>query len=218
MTQEQIRLQNIQLNRNSWYSEYAGKQCVGCVIYWVYVFNGLTMAEDVTFDNKTVYHYGTACLTYEWIKDPQDETKFMPKFQRIETGSDLIDHRTNEIILNQNIFLSFLVMKTYSFKIRHQGGPLVNDNNIACVVAEGDNFVAFEIDMQTKRAIVLGSGCDEDEQPSLHLGIDENSVHFSEGERDQDTEILFKNYPNYRVFAAEINRYTLKVCLFKEIR
>lgn len=76
-------------------------------------------------------------------------------------------------------------------------------------------IVAYQFDLATKRAQVEGSGQDSREVPQLMLGAGRDTLHTDESKSGIGTVIEFPAHPGFRVFAAEVRRYTLNVCLVK---
>lgn len=95
-----------------------------------------------------------------------------------------------------------------------QGAPLVNEG---WVVAEGKNVVALEIDLHSKRceAGAKTSGGNPD-IPGLFIDATEGSLHLGTEPRETPTWIRFPEYVDWRVWCADIARYTLNVCLVKQ--
>jgi hypothetical protein len=110
-------------------------------------------------------------------------------------------------------------MKPVKIMVDVQGGPCVNEG---WVIAQGDDLAAIEIDLLTKRCVVECTACipyGETGQliPSVVIGADENTLHIDEDLRDSPTHIVFPEYAGWRVWAADIARYTLSLCLIREV-
>ncbi len=76
-----------------------------------------------------------------------------------------------------------------------------------------DEIMLFEFDLKAKYADVL---CFMSEQfrAGVSLFADENTI--GQEVHKAPTEVWFNSGENWRVFAAEISRYTLKVCLVND--
>ncbi len=95
--------------------------------------------------------------------------------------------------------------KQIEIKISLQGEPVVNEG---WVKAEGENVIALEIDMETKYcevdSLVFGG------VPGIIIAAN------SDESLKNPTWIEFPEYPEYRIWSAQIFRYTLCVCLIKD--
>lgn len=94
-----------------------------------------------------------------------------------------------------------------------QGGPVLNGG---FVTACGPDIVAISIDMQSKRCCDLAYSQQDDGTPAIIILADKYSLYLKEGLEDQHTEIAFPEYTGFRVFLANVSRYTLDVCLVRE--
>ena len=81
------------------------------------------------------------------------------------------------------------------------------------VLHEGENVVAIEIDMRTKRGEVSFFGVDHRGVPSIHLDEVEGSIHIDPSRKGLLTEIAFLDFVGWSVFCANYSRYTVCVCL-----
>jgi hypothetical protein len=65
-----------------WGKQYRGNESVGCVIYWIHVYNGLNLAEHCCVGKNTVYT-NSSCknvvATFEWVEDAPND--FRPHFE-----------------------------------------------------------------------------------------------------------------------------------------
>ncbi len=98
------------------------------------------------------------------------------------------------------------------FRIVEQGAPLVN---WAWIVAESPEIVALEIDLKSKNC-ATGATCSDGSMESLLIEATEYSLHLHPRRRREAwTQISFPRWPTWDIFAANIARYTLRVCLVK---
>jgi hypothetical protein len=108
-------------------------------------------------------------------------------------------------------------MKPINIQILEQGGPKLNGGYI---IAETDNFVAFEIDMDSKHCGISGySGS------TVYIGYSGSTVYIEgteysskliKGLEDKQTHISFPDYAGWYFWVAEIARYTFRGTLIKE--
>jgi hypothetical protein len=84
-------------------------------------------------------------------------------------------------------------------------------------VYQGSSVVsAIAVDMKTKRADVLYSGCDENGFPTIALEANEDSCHLKEDvEREAPTEICFSQFKGWCVWSVNVSKYTMTVCLVR---
>jgi hypothetical protein len=100
------------------------------------------------------------------------------------------------------------IMKLINICINSQGGPKLNEGHI---IAETDNFVAFEIDMDSKYCRISGySGS------TVYIEGTEYSSHLLTGLEDKFTHVSFPDYAGWYFWIAEIARYTFRGTLIKE--
>jgi hypothetical protein len=97
------------------------------------------------------------------------------------------------------------------------GAPVVNHG---LVVAEGPGVVAIAIDMQSKYCILEATGSTHntngEEIPSVTIGAQEGSQYLEpKAPKGDSTEIAFPDYVGYKVFCADMGKYSLSVCLIK---
>jgi hypothetical protein len=71
----------------------------------------------------------------------------------------------------------------------------------------GENVVAIEVVLEQKRCEVQGVGGNE-----MWLGVNEHTLH---ADGDKWTVIEFPEYVGWEVWAAEVVKYTLAVCLIR---
>jgi hypothetical protein len=100
------------------------------------------------------------------------------------------------------------------FRITEQGAPVLNR---AWIVQDATWIVALEIDLRSKHcAIAAYSGDDKTE--TIWLGTTEESLHLHQRKkRDALTGVTFPRWADWEIFAADISRYTLRVCLVKRV-
>ena len=98
------------------------------------------------------------------------------------------------------------------FIITKQGGPILNSGR---VVADGENVVAIEIDMKSKRCEVFAESATEDGAPAIWIsGL--NALHLKGGMENDETQVAFPSYKGWEIFLADIGRYTFRVALVKK--
>lgn len=84
--------------------------------------------------------------------------------------------------------------------------------NEAHIHREGPGVVAIYLDLNSKRADILCTGSNG--FPSVTLGANNETLHLDETKDPESlTEVEFTGYPGWRVFSADLARYTLAVCL-----
>ena len=94
-------------------------------------------------------------------------------------------------------------------KIREQGSVVVN--NISVSEFHGD-IILIKVDLKTKWAEV-GCLCND---TGLMLTTTDRSL-YNRSENKNDTWIDFEDsWPDYKIWLAQVTRYTLKVVLKKE--
>lgn len=103
--------------------------------------------------------------------------------------------------------------QTTKFKIVTQGAPIVNGG---CIIEQGKNIVAIEIDLKSKYCEV-DYVFDDDKGVGIAIGTTEQSIKLKKGiNRDESTQIILPDFIGWEVFACGMNKYTVKVCLIKE--
>lgn len=80
---------------------------------------------------------------------------------------------------------------------------------------QAGSIVCLIIDLKTKRAAVAGS--DQGDYPGVALEATEASLYVNKRvPRDQETVIEFRDFPGWRVFAAEAGKYLVRVVLTRD--
>jgi hypothetical protein len=98
--------------------------------------------------------------------------------------------------------------------IRQQGAVIVNG---AIVVRESPDIACISVDLRSKRAQISGVCGDLEGTPELMLSASAETLHLDETKAmDEETLIGFPEFNGWRVFAADLSRYTLSVCLVRE--
>lgn len=101
--------------------------------------------------------------------------------------------------------------KPVKTNIDTQGAAIINDG---FVIAEGENIVAFEIDLKSKHAFVSGQGANCNNFPCLYIGAYEDTLHINKDVNlNMWTEISFPEYQGWTVWCADLAKYTLTICL-----
>lgn len=94
-------------------------------------------------------------------------------------------------------------------EIKAQGAPRIN---AALVHARGETCALLSVDLHSKYCQVLSWGGE-----SVFVGASERSLHLDESQpREAPTEIAFPEFAGWRVWCADLGRYTLSLALIKE--
>lgn len=100
-----------------------------------------------------------------------------------------------------------------AIEIIHQGCVKVNGGYIQ---EDSSNIACLYVDLGTKYAEIDATAT-YDERVDIFLSATELSMHLLEGKDEYDrTVVSFPEYKGWKLFAADIHRYTLAVCLIKE--
>ena len=100
-------------------------------------------------------------------------------------------------------------------EISHQGAPIVNHTHM---VRAASDVIAFHIDMQSKRCNVTCAGSDADNVPVVMISANEYSSNLDGTKnRNEMTEVRFPQYPGWSVHSTGSGRYTISVCLTKNL-
>ncbi len=95
--------------------------------------------------------------------------------------------------------------------ISTQGAILVN---YAYVHEWGNDVCAIAVDMRSKRGEIISDGCDDDNLPMVIVEAVEESVHLKRGvDRMAPTVIVFPQFKGWTVWASNISKYTIYICL-----
>lgn len=103
-----------------------------------------------------------------------------------------------------------------NLSIRQQGAVIVNG---ACVMRECEaaGIACISVDLRSKRAQISGVCGDLEGTPELMLSATAETLHLDETkDRESETLIGFNDFKGWRVFACDLSRYTLSVCLVRE--
>lgn len=88
--------------------------------------------------------------------------------------------------------------------------------NMAYAIAKGKRVIAIAVDLHSKRGNVGGYWGSGDNGPGVEIYPSKESLHLDETKpRDSRTTIYFPEFKGWDVWAAEISKYTLAVCLIK---
>lgn len=103
-----------------------------------------------------------------------------------------------------------------NFKVATQGKPMVNPHPPR-IIADSEDFIAFEIDMRSKWCEVYATGAGSDGSISLYVGTTDRSCHLDDSMELPWTEIALPdhNCDEWDIFVTECCRYTLRVVLTK---
>ena len=105
-----------------------------------------------------------------------------------------------------------VIIDLVNIEILDQGCVKVNDGY---VVKKCENIVAISVDLDTKYAEILMSS--NHNNIELYLCATDTTLNLLEDkDKDSSTAISFPHYKGWKLFAADIHRYTLAVCLIKE--
>ena len=96
--------------------------------------------------------------------------------------------------------------------VTRQGGPILN---YGYVVAAGENVVAIEVDMRSKRCEIMAESATGTGTPVIWLD-GTNALHLEKGREKEATEVAFPEYDGWRIFSAHVCRYTLRVCFVRD--
>jgi hypothetical protein len=96
--------------------------------------------------------------------------------------------------------------------VTKQGGPILNEGYVC---AAGDNIAAIEIDMKSKRCEVMAESSTEDGAPVIWLD-GTNALHLKKGHEKEETEVAFPDYRGWRIFSANVCRYTFRLCFVRD--
>ena len=98
-------------------------------------------------------------------------------------------------------------------KITNQGGPMLSDDK-ALIERQGKDVIAASIDMRSKRAVLYGNGLND--YPIILIGADEDTLNLKKGKEKELTEIAFPELRGWRIWTANISRYTLFICFTRK--
>lgn len=96
-----------------------------------------------------------------------------------------------------------------------RGCIIANKDSIGIVRSKGSSCVLIEVDLVSKYAETAGFVA---AWPNNLCGVfltKNKETLYADKNRDDDTLILFKDFPGYRIFSASIFRYTLCAALVK---
>ena len=82
-------------------------------------------------------------------------------------------------------------------------------------MAAGKNVAATEIDMRSKRCEVVAESATDDGAPLVWLD-GTNALHLKKGFERKQTEVVFPDYKDWRIFSAHVCRYTFRVCFVRD--
>lgn len=102
-------------------------------------------------------------------------------------------------------------MKTTPIKVRK--GEIICDRKEAVIMARYKNFAVLIVDLKSKYAQVCGSSVDK--SCAVILEATKDTIFTDIEMNGCLTEIGFPEFVGWRVFAAEVSKYTMKVCLMK---
>lgn len=81
-SQTKIRVENLRMDLGfTWYTKYAGNKSSGCILHWINIYIGLSMAERCCAhaDKVTTSPYTSELVAdYTWVEDSPNV--FRPKF------------------------------------------------------------------------------------------------------------------------------------------
>lgn len=101
-----------------------------------------------------------------------------------------------------------------NIEITYQGPVRVN---AAHIHKAREDVVCIYIDMHSKYAVVDCSISGEGDPPAIFMSANKRTLHVDESKSmDESTCIEFTDYPGWRVFAADVSRYAVAVCLVRD--
>ncbi len=94
-----------------------------------------------------------------------------------------------------------------------QGAMLINH---AYIHQAGTNVCAIAVDMKSKRGEILCDGCDENNSPMIIIEAVKESMHLKKGvKRTEPTVMVFPEFKHWSVWASNVTKYTIYICLVK---
>lgn len=102
--------------------------------------------------------------------------------------------------------------KKANIKIMQQGAPVVKGG---IVIIEGKNIIAMLIDLKSKHCAFGGATGGDDSAPGVLVDATPDSMNLHKTNHNTTTEIVFPDYMDWNVFAVNIVKYTMSVCLIK---
>jgi len=101
--------------------------------------------------------------------------------------------------------------KEIKIKINSQGAPVVNN---AVIYYQNNKIVIIEVDMKSKWCqIDYTTGIN-----SIGIGATDRSCWLDKTkDKESYTEISFPEFKEYETWTCSLNRYTLRICLVKNI-
>lgn len=101
------------------------------------------------------------------------------------------------------------------YRVIRQGAPIINSGNI---IRKSKNIVLLEIDLKSKYCEVDCLFKDDEGNFGIHIGTTKHSIHLNTGvKKDEPTVIEFSNSNGWGIYLANISRYTLRICLIREL-
>ncbi len=93
----------------------------------------------------------------------------------------------------------------------HSGAPIVNHG---IVLKKESGIALFSIDLKSKYCEVDFISSDEEGNCRLHISANDMSVNLNSSVgRNEPTSIEFPDFKGWSLFACNLSRYTLRVCL-----
>ena len=105
--------------------------------------------------------------------------------------------------------------KWISIDIKIQGGPILSDI-YGYIETKGKNIVAIEIDLKSKYCDVDYTIHGSDGDCGIGIVATEESLHINKKKKEVATEIYFPEFNGWYIWATNLSRYTLYVCLVRE--
>lgn len=102
--------------------------------------------------------------------------------------------------------------KPVKIKVFMQGKVVVNSG---IVYKQGKNVVALEIDLKSKYCEVCMITGGSEGQVGLVIGPTPRSLYLNRRYKREETWVEFPEFKGWNIWAADIARYTLRVCLIK---
>jgi hypothetical protein len=95
--------------------------------------------------------------------------------------------------------------------VNHQGAPIING---AVLTRESKDIVFIKVDCNSKYCKVVGhfSG----DSCGIYVSANERSLNLkNDVDRDEPIRLTFPDFAGWEVFATNVSRYTILICLIK---
>lgn len=102
-------------------------------------------------------------------------------------------------------------------KIQNQGAVLVNTNS-AVALSKNKDLVAVIVDFKSKYCEVDAYSSGDKDVCAVLVGANKQSINLHKSkDMEESTKIIFVEYPEkkWKIFSANVSRYTLYICFIK---